>query len=125
MHKPDVILEVSSIDNKIPKEKNPARKSGIEKNFVIESINDVKKIDKEKFYDEIRSSKGKEVELLINDNQNNPEIVKIKPWNKAEDGEEKKYSLGFYVSEFEKDEFFFKLRNKYNKIPKQNTGVRK
>ena len=58
-------------------------------------------------------------------NQNNPEIVKIKPWNKAEDGEEKKYSLGFYVSELEKDEFFFKLRNKDNKIPKQNTGVRK
>ena len=125
LNKPDVILEVSSIDKKIPKEKNPARKSGIEKDFVIEGINDVKKVDKEKFYDEIRNSKGKEVELLINDNQNNPEVVKIKPWNKTGDEDDKKYSLGFYVSEFEKDEFFFKLRNKYNKIPTQNTNVRK
>ena len=84
-----------------------------------------KKIDKEKFYDEIRNSKGKEVELLINDNQNNPEVVKIKPWNKTGDEDDKKYSLGFYVSEFEKDEFFFKLRNKYKKNTLRDTNVRK
>ena len=119
LNRPDVILEVSSIDNKIPKEKNPARKSGIEKGIIIEGINDVKKIDKEKYYDEIRKFKGEEVELLINDNQNNPEIVKIKPWNKAEKGEQKRYSLGFYVLEIEKDEFFLKLINKYKKISKK------
>ncbi len=119
LDKPDVILEVSSIDKKISKEKNPARKSGIEKGFIIEGINELKKIDKEKYYDEIRRIKGKEVSLLVNDNQNNPEIIKIKPYNKAEDEEEEKYSLGFYVSEFEKDEFFYKLRNKYKIIPKK------
>jgi len=125
LNKPDVILEVSSLDKKIPKEKNPARKSGIEKDFIIEGINDEKKIDKEKFYDEIKASKGKEISLLINDNQNNPEIIKIKPYNKDESGEDKKYSLGFYVSEFEKDEFFYKLRDKYKIIPKKNINVRK
>ena len=125
LNKPDVILEVSSLDKKIPKEKNPARKSGIEKDFIIEGINDVKKIDKEKFYDEIKASKGKEISLLINDNQNNPEIIKIKPYNKDESGEDEKYSLGFYVSEFEKDEFFYKLRDKYKIIPKKNINVRK
>ena len=125
LNRPDVILEVSSIDNKIPKEKNPARKSGIEKGIIIEGINDVKKIDKEKYYNEIRKFKGEEVELLINDNQNNPEIVKIKPWNKAEDGEQKRYSLGFFVLEIEKDEFFFKLINKYKKISKKKINVRK
>ena len=119
LHKPDVILEVSSLDKKIPKEKNPARKSGIEKDFIIEGINDVKKIDKEKFYDEIKASKGKEISLLINDNQNNPEIIKIKPYIKDEGGEDEKYLLGFYVSEFEKDEFFYKLRDKYKIIPKK------
>ena len=75
--------------------------------------------DKEKYYDEIRKFKGEKVELLINDKQNNPEIVKIKPWNKAEDGEQKRYSLGFYVLEIEKDEFFLKLIDKYKKISKK------
>ena len=116
LNKPDVILEVSSIDNKISKEKNPARKSGIEKGFIIETINELKKIDKEKYYDEIRRIKGKEVSLLVNDGQNNPEIIKIKPFNKAEKDEDEKYSLGFYVSEFEKDEYFYKLRDKYKVI---------
>tara|TARA_Y100000590_G_scaffold396242_1_gene476781 strand:+ start:378 stop:3017 length:2640 start_codon:yes stop_codon:yes gene_type:complete len=116
LHKPDVNLEVSSIDPSIPKEKNPARKSGIEKNFIIEGINYAKKIDKEKFYNEIRASNGKEVSLLVNDTQNNPEIIKILPYNKDQSEEEEKYSLGFYVSEFEKDEFFYKLRAKYKKV---------
>ena len=43
----------------------------------------------------------------------------IKPSAKLvtpEKDEDEKYSLGFYVSEFEKDEYFYKLRDKYKVI---------
>ena len=118
LNRPDIALEISSIDNKIPKEDNPAKNKGLEKDFIIEQINDVKELDIEKFYKEIKNSKGEEVELLINDHQNNPEIIKIKPHNKAKTGKEKIYSLGFFVREFEKDELFYKLRDKYKIIKK-------
>ena len=47
--------------------------------------------------------------LLVQDKQNVPEIVKIKPINLSEEGEEERYSLGFWILAVERDLFFYEL----------------
>jgi superfamily I DNA/RNA helicase len=119
--KPKVFLEISSFKNikNIKKEDHPAKKKGLEKDFLIEEINEIKHPTKDEFYEEVRNSKGKDITLLIRTHQNEPEVMKIKPINLSEEEDEEKYSLGFYVREIEQDPLFFELMDKYKKISKK------
>ena len=119
--KPKVLLEISSFRNikNIKKEDHPAKKKGLEKDFLIEEINETKHPTKDKFYREVRNSKGKDITLLIRTHQNEPEVMKIKPINLSDEEDEEKYSLGFYVREIEQDPLFSELTDKYKKISKK------
>jgi ATP-dependent exoDNAse (exonuclease V) beta subunit len=122
--KPKVLLEISSFRNikNIKKEDHPAKKKGLEKDFLIEEINEIKGPTKDEFYKEVRNSKGKDMTLLIRTHQNEPEVMKIKPINLSEEEDGEKYSLGIYVREIEQDPLFFELMDKYKKISKKRKG---
>ncbi len=123
--RPKVLLKIHWI-NPFIKPENPAKKKGIKKGFMIEGINDVKKLDLTSFHQEIRNSKGKEITLLIRTDQNEPEIMKIKPVRlNAEDEGDAKYTLGFSAQEKEQDPLFLELEKKYKRLPRKNINVRK
>ena len=122
--RPKVLLKIHWVNNFIPE--NPAKKKGIKKGFMIEGINDLEKLDLTSFHQEIRNSKGKEITLLIRTDQNEPEIMKIKPIRlNEEDESDAKYTLGFSAQEKEQDPLFLELEKKYKRLPKKNTNVRK
>ena len=125
LNRPKMDVEILTLNNSIKSEDNPAKKKGLEKGFLIESINDVKDLDADTFYQEIRESKGKEMTLLVQDKQNVPEIVKIKPINLSEEGEEERYSLGFWILAVERDPFFYELIKKYRTQSKKIKNDRK